>query len=217
MKTFKEYFSESLIMEIPLPPDWDQGMYTDKNSFAKQVKYAMQRAAKLGAGLSRVVFTVEYDGRPTALKIAKNAKGLAQNSREADYGLYNMYPNITTPLIDYDETNEQPRWIHLEKADKLTNQKFKQMTGFDFNSFSHALLNDEARIKGKRTIYHVDPEVKYAIENSDIFYDVTSLIGNFDILASDLTRLANWGVYNGHPVIIDLGFNSQVAKDYYSR
>jgi hypothetical protein len=40
-------------------------------------------------------------------------------------------------------------------------------------------------------------------------------MGDFDIMAGDLQRLANWGLYKGHPVIIDLGFDSSIYKSHY--
>jgi hypothetical protein len=88
MKTFKQFITEM----VPPPESWDRGVF--HKSFKKQLDYAIERAAKIGTGSSRVVFEIEYEGRPTVLKIAKNAKGLAQNEKEADYGLYRMYPDI---------------------------------------------------------------------------------------------------------------------------
>jgi len=216
MKTFKDYLKEA-----PLPPDWDASVYTPKTSFAKQVRYALERSKRVGAGSSRVVFGIEYEGRPTVLKIAKNKKGLAQNRQEADYGLYRMYPDITAPLIDYDEVNFPPIWIHVEKAVKLTDAKFKAITGFTFKDFSYMLFQSEQERNGRGNWKNhrqvLDSEKLNAIENSELYYDVTSLMGNFGILAGDLGRLANWGIYNGNPVIIDLGFTAEVMKQHYTR
>jgi hypothetical protein len=214
IKSFK-----SFIFEAPPPVDWDREVFT--GSFKKQLDYAMARAAKLGTGSSRVVFEIEYEGRPTVLKIAKNAKGLAQNDKESDYGLYRMYPDITCPLIDYDEANDPPRWIHLEKAEKLTKAKFKAITGFDFDMFGNMLRGYEARKHGRRfTINwesHVPEEIQEQIWEDETFNDITSLMADFDILAGDLTRTANWGLYKGNPVLIDLGFDSSINDTFYKR
>ena len=165
------------------------------------------------------VMCPHYKGRETVLKIAKNVKGLAQNSREADYGLYRMYPEITVPLIDYDEVNEEPRWIHFEKADKLTKAKFKQLTGIGFDDFGNMLEDAESYREGT-TDYNmregITPEEQDRIEDSEIFQQVTDLMGDFDILAGDLTKTSNWGIYKNEPVIIDLGFSSDVHKQYYT-
>tara|TARA_R110000824_G_scaffold33443_3_gene107175 strand:+ start:93 stop:737 length:645 start_codon:yes stop_codon:yes gene_type:complete len=214
MKTFKQYLAE-----VPLPPDWDSDTFTPNNSFAKKLRYAQERAAKMGTGSSRVAFNIDYEGRETVLKIAKNKKGLAQNAKEADYGLYNMYPDITIPLIDYDEDNEYPAWVHMEKADKLRKPQFKSIIGYSFNDFSNMLMADEQRRVGRRVMdytFQVAEEEQEKIKESEFFYDVSSLLGNFDIMAGDLGRLANWGMYKGKPVIIDLGFGSEIKKNFYS-
>jgi hypothetical protein len=216
MKTFKEF-----IVEMAPPPDsWDREVF--KKSYKKQLDYALERAAKIGTGSSRVVFEIDYQGRPTVLKIAKNAKGLAQNEKEGDYGLYRMYPDITCPLIDYDEENEQPRWIHLEKAEKLTKSKFKAITGYSFEDFTNLLTENEDDRNGRqghrrRWNGDIPQEVKDLIYEDELFQDVTDLMGNFDILSGDLGRTANWGIFKGHPVIIDLGFDSSIEKQFYTR
>jgi hypothetical protein len=215
MKTFKQYLKET-----PPPPDWDTKIF--KSSYKKQIDYALARAAKLGSGSSRVVFDIQYEGRSTVLKIAKNAKGLAQNMKEADWGLYRMYPDITVPLLDVDEDNEDPKWIHLEKADKLTKPLFKSITGFPFDDFANMLYeNEDDRLgrKGYKRRWNgdIDPDLKEKITASELYYDVTDLMVNFDITSGDLGVTRNWGIYKGNPVIIDLGLDSDVYKTHYDR
>ena len=215
VETFKQYLAE-----VPLPPDWDSDTFTPNNSFAKKLRYAQERAAKMGTGSSRVAFNIDYEGRETVLKIAKNKKGLAQNAKEADYGLYNMYPDITIPLIDYDEDNEYPVWVHMEKADKLRKPQFKSIIGYSFNDFSNMLMADEQRRSGRNKMMNyvgnISDEEQEKIRESEFFYGVSDLLGNFDIMAGDLGRLANWGMYKGKPVIIDLGLDREVIRDFYS-
>jgi hypothetical protein len=215
MISFKKF-----LMETPPPDDWDREVFT--KSYKKQIDYALERAKKLGAGSSRVVFEIEYEGRMTVLKIAKNAKGLAQNEKEADWGLYRMYPDITTPLIDIDEANEMPRWIHLEKAEKMSKSQFKNITGFSFDDFTNLLTESEDGRMGRnghRRHWNGDipQEVKEEIYESEIYQDITDLMANFDIMSGDLGRTANWGLYKNSPVIIDLGFDSNIQKTFYDR
>ena len=61
---------KKIIMEAPLPDDWDHSTYTHGKSFASKLKYATDRASKVGTGSSRVAFLIEYQGRQTVLKIA---------------------------------------------------------------------------------------------------------------------------------------------------
>jgi hypothetical protein len=214
MKSFKQF-----LMEEPPPADWDRSVFT--KSYKKQIDYCVERASKLGSGSSRVVFEIEYEGRPTALKVAKNAAGLAQNNKEADWGLYRMCAAVTTPMIDFDEENDEPRWIHLEKASKLTKSIFKSMTGFSFEDFGNLLMDSEqSRSRRKQFAINykhgIDEDVMQEIWDSEIFSDVVDLMSNWGIMAGDLNRLANWGVYQGHPVIIDLGFDADVDAAHYS-
>ena len=220
MKTFKQFLTEN-----PPPADWDLNVFA--KSYKQQIDYCVARADKLGSGSSRVVFEIEYEGRPTALKVAKNSKGLAQNRKESDWGMYSMYKDITTPLIDYDEVGDEPRWIHLEKATKLTGSIFKKLTGFNFEDFGKMLRDEEDSREGKGIHAKnnrwasdwksgIPTEVQQEIWDSEIFSDVRGLMGDFGILAGDLQRLANWGVYDGSPVIVDLGFDADVDAQHYS-
>ena len=109
--TFKQWLTEA-----PLPDDWDKNVYSPNNSFAKQVKYAKERAQKVGSGSSRVAFKIEYQGRPTVLKIAKNRIGLAQNEQESQ-ALRDYYlEDITIPMIDYDEASPQQIKFELTQS-----------------------------------------------------------------------------------------------------
>jgi hypothetical protein len=47
--------------------------------------------------------------------------------------------------------------------------------------------------------------------------NLADLATSFDVELGDFTRAANWGWYQGHPVIIDVGFNSNVANQYYKK
>lgn len=222
MKSFKQF-----LMETPPPDSWDRDIFT--KSFKKQIDYALERSTRLGQGSSRVAFEIEFEGRPTVLKIAKNAKGLAQNEKEADWGMFQMYPDILIPLIDVDGDNDPPRWLHFEKAGKLTNQIFQSMTGYSFEEFGNMIRDDEDRRRGKgihnsrgggwgtNWVAKIPQETQDEIIDSELFRDVCDLTANFDIMAADLTALHNWGTFEGRPVIIDIGvdidtFNSNYLK-----
>jgi len=207
-----------LINETPLPDDWDKSKYKSNNSFASRVRYAQERAKRIGSGSSRLAFEIEYQGRPTVLKIAKNQKGIAQNEYESqmlnDYYLTGM--GITIPMIDHDEENEPPTWIHVEKAEKMTAALFRK----HFNGLSP----DEAihlvkYMTGKWQI-QVPPEVseKYneIYEENETLNSLVELVGNYDIEPGDFARLANWGIYKNEPVIIDIGASSEVISTHYS-
>ena len=207
-RSFKQFLIES-----PLPDDWNHAIFDENISFNKRVAYAKQHAAQIGSGSARVCFIIPYQGRDTVLKIAKNKKGMAQNEHEAgcfgDYYLKNM--GIVIPMIDYDEDNEQPTWIHVEKASKAKDSDFVKVCGGKLSDLiAHAL-----KVTGKPGYSNGNPD-KISDEN-EFAYDFANLIGNYDLPIGDFGRLANWGIYDGNPVIIDLGLNDDIYKEHYTK
>lgn len=205
------------LFESPIPDHWDNSVFIGKSSFKARLAYAKKMAQRLGAGSSRVAFEIEYQGRPTILKLAKNKKGLSQNEEEVnilnDYYIRNL--EITIPLIDYDERHVQPQWIHTEKAEKMTPTKFQEFFGVDAKT---VLRFSEYHIYGKPPLYR-DTYIelgKILLENEYV-QKLTELIMNTFIIPDDLTRLENWGIYKNHPVVIDLGFTDTSAQLYKLR
>ena len=41
------------------------------------------------------------------------------------------------------------------------------------------------------------------------------MANSFDVELADFSRPANWGIYKGQPVVVDVGFNSNVLNQYY--
>ena len=214
--SFKKY----LINEMPLPADWDKGTFNNRTAFAKQIRYAKERAQQVGAGSSRVAFVLPYEGRQTVLKIAKNPKGLAQNEHEAekfsDYYLQGL--GITIPMIDYDEESNKPTWIHTEFATKAKDSDFVKICGLNLgdtiryvDAISGRRPNSMPRDKMEEL------EQKFENEDNDFISGLVQLIGNYDIPSGDFTRLANWGIYNGKPVIIDLGLSNDIMTNLYMK
>ena len=216
---------EQVLDEMPLPADWDPAAMGQGTSFKARLAYALERAKKLGTGSSRVAMTIEYEGRQTVLKVAKNAKGLAQNSVEADI-LSDGYANqlgILIPIIDYDEQHREPHWIHTEVAQKATD---KQLCAIMKCENLSQLVNMAWAITGKKRYVgtyqtYIDNFQKKGYSEDDI--ETVSHYANlladlhmqFDVELGDFTRKANWGLYHGKPVIVDVGFNSNVMNQYY--
>lgn len=220
-------WEEEVLDEMPLPADWDpQQMRQGATTFKSRLAYALERAKKLGTGSSRVATTIEYQGRPTVLKIAKNAKGLAQNSVEADIlsDGYASQLGILIPIIDYDEQNREPTWIHTEMATKASEKQLASMMGVDSLNELIQLAN---AIAGKAKMYNYQQLIDYMAKKgkseqqietaTDYANMLVDLNNSFDVELGDLNRKANWGLYNGKPVILDVGFNSNVLNQYYKR
>lgn len=208
-----------IIREAPLPGDWDKSAYTKEKSFASRLRYATARAKKLGTGSSRVAFEIEYQGRPTVLKIAKNKKGMAQNEYEIrvlrDWYVVDM--GITIPMIDSDEIDEDNQtWLHTEKAEKMTPTVFKShMGGMDDREL---MVFIQWSIGSRDNPPHgMSIEEAWALlDDNETLYSLMNFAGSYDVHAGDLSSRNNWGLYNGSPVLIDVGLSSEIMKNYYS-
>jgi len=211
---------KEILVEVPLPDDWDKEVYKPNVSFAKQIRYAQERAKKIGTGSSRVAFVVEYQGRPSVLKIAKNRKGLAQNDFEAnmfdDYYFTGM--GISIPMIDFDEANDPPHWIHTEKAEKMKPTQFKKFFGVPHTQILDLINHGTGRSRGNNANTKVFEEILSDEDhpNHEYAYALVNIVGNYDIPPGDFSRLANWGIYKNKPAIIDIGHSQDVITQYYS-
>jgi hypothetical protein len=220
---------EEIIDEMPLPADWDpQQMRQQGTTFKSRLAYALERAKKLGTGSSRVATTIEYQGRPTVLKIAKNQKGLAQNSVEADIlsDGYASQMGILIPIIDYDTQNREPTWIHTEIAQKANEKQLcnlmKCHSFDDLITAAQAQLN-EYGTRSRDILNKIIEKNEYygsSEQDADIFLEyvnrLSELKSSFDVQLGDFNRAHNWGLYQGKPVIIDVGLNSNVLNQYYA-
>lgn len=213
-----DFLKESAVIEAPLPADWDPAQYRPGTTFKDRLAYALERAKKLGSGSSRVATIIEYQGRPTVLKIAKNRKGLAQNAVEANIleDWYAKQLDILIPLIDYDEQNQEPTWIHTEMATKATERQLcdlmkcdnlSQLVNMSNSIVSRKKFQEYFKSKGRS-----EEDIETVSEYADKLYD---LYTNYDIELVDMIGTRNWGIYNGKPVIIDIGLNTEVLRKYY--
>lgn len=221
----KKQETAQVVDETPLPPDWDEKQYQPGTSFKARLAYALDRAKKLGAGSSRVAVTIEYQGRPTVLKIAKNTRGLGQNGAEASI-LNNGYARqmgILIPLIDYDKQNPEPTWIHTELAQRASKKQLCAIMKCDtlgqLVAMARAIKGDRdyppyADFVKSRLTHKSEQDIETMTEYADKLAELDS---QFGVRLGDLTREANWGIYQGDPVVIDVGYTSNVKQQYYSR
>mgnify|MGYP006443343699 FL=1 len=203
------------LTEEPLPPDWDETMFSrGQTSYKKMIAYAKERAQQVGRGSSRVAFIVPYQGRDTVLKVATNGKGLVQNEEEAellDDPLVEQ-TGITIPMIDADEENGyELTWIHTEYAEKITQKQLERFFGgIDMMDITQ-YIDDKA---GRGSRYGRARDIPDEVKNNPYYNALENLVGTFDIPAGDFARKANWGLYKGEPVIIDLGYTNKTAELY---
>jgi len=218
------------IDEMPLPVDWDKEQLNLRQTFKNRIKYAVSKAQRIGSGSSRVAMTIEYEGRPTVLKVAKNAKGLAQNEAEVEIledGYSGKLP-IVIPLIDYDKANKRPVWLQTELAKKVRGDTLQKLlhtpTMWLFMNQVRNLVGmqgrydmDDQKIK---EVYFRGTEIKFKPTEKDyeIFRtyaeELAELAMSSTIELGDFNNPSNWGIYNNRPVVLDLGFTEDTAQLY---
>jgi len=223
--------AKDFITEVPLPSDWDETKFKPGTSFKSRLQYALDRAKKIGTGSSRVATIIEYEGRPTVLKIAKNTKGLVQNAFEVDIlkDYYAVQLDIFIPIIDWDKQNpSEPAWMQTELAQKATE---KQLCSIMKCPSLHILVEMADLIAGNTRRYYKGHSYsnlvgilksKYSMSEEDIetmteyANTLADVNRSFDMPLGDFTRKANWGLYKGKPVIIDAGLSQDIYTSYYS-
>jgi hypothetical protein len=206
--------------EMALPADWDPAALGHDKTFKSRLEYALQRAPRLGGGSSRVAFVIPDNGRDTVLKIAKNSKGVAQNEAEVDI-LTDGYVgklDIVIPIVDYDKLNPQPTWLQTELAQKASQAALCKIMKcgrglWTLTGYANMILGDDLGARSaKEHLKTLSPE------DAEIFkeyaHDLANLVSNTSLKMGDFDRAANWGLYNGRPVVIDLGFTTEVVPLY---
>lgn len=220
MISFRQYLSET-----PLPDDWDKEKFTNKVSYKDQIKYAVERAQKIGKGSSRSAFLIDYKGRETILKVAHNGKGRAQNEVEAKILSDSQVPDIVIPIIDYDLVNHPPIWIHTEKAEKVSESKLCELMNTPSLKALVAIASNRIDRKFKSATEMFYREVRKYNNNNETKMDnfesyvneLSDLYSSYDIQLADFETSKNWGLYKGKPVIIDVGFSFDVSTKFYNK
>ena len=194
------------LLEAPLPDDWDKGVFKSRSPFSKQLKYALERANEVGRGSARVAFEIPYQGRKTVLKIALNRKGLAQNEEEvrilSDKNIQKL--GLTIPMIDYDEENTQPKWIHVEYGEEVNDTKLEQYFSIPFEEIAEMVYQYERdeRIGSTKNLnnlikeltkYYGEAKVKTAREWFDKLLQLCqdTGLGMFGTWLEHITRCGN--------------------------
>lgn len=199
------------------PPSFDMDYFKSLTSFNKRIQYCEEHLQRISSGSARIVYKIDNE---KVLKLAKNKKGIAQNEVEAQYGedyLIGGY-GIFAEVFD---VHPDHQWIEMELARKLTKPIFKQITGYDFDTYSDILIyyNDNV-INAGRTRFKRSKPQRYdeAWEDSDGFvYNMLSYIGDYQPPIGDLTRMSSYGLFPNNEIkVIDYGLDHDTLSSYYS-
>ena len=153
------------------------GFNYDTDLVARE-RFNIPSLKRIGEGSDRVVFDL---GDNKVLKVAKSARGLAQNMYEGSYDLVEegIIPEAFETGLNYIVTEK----VETAKGSKAVNdlmRELKKFTQRDFDNRTSALQD--------------------VLVANDLDY-----VLNYDILYGDFSAARNWGVKNGKPIHLDGG------------
>lgn len=211
----------TIIGEMAYPVGFNMKELESLPSYAARVRYCSQRLTKLGQGSSRIVFAVDGE---KVLKVAKNAKGVAQNKEEGEEWkqTYCCFARV------YDQS-EDGVFLEMQAARRAKKSDFKRLTGYDFETmcqwieYTKGLYSRTARMYGrasKNPLFDSDEWSEY-LDDYNVFSGIHAYLCDYQLEAvGDFERLSSWGVVseNGEEslAIIDFGLSDEVFSDYYS-
>jgi hypothetical protein len=186
-------------------------------SFLGKKRYADERLKRISSGSARIVYQIDDK---KVLKIAKNKKGLAQNSIEGEPGIQQY--NSVARVFDIDNVNPYPFWVEMELAIPLSRRqkRFENLIQCDTEElYTYFLYIDSLRGTSK---YHpsISNDLKEKMNENEWVGDIVILATDYDMpLSGDLIRTSSYGEVkrNGVPtaVLIDFGLTNDVYKQHY--
>lgn len=211
---YKLLFTEAIDSEF----DYDE--LKQLNSYSAKVKYCKQHLGMpIGNGSSRICFQIDDQW---ILKLAKNAKGIAQNEVEGQEDYYKSSMCIF-PIIDYEKSDTENYTFLISEYVLLAKQKdFKVCLGISFNKFCEFIYQSASQYMRKSYIireYMPWDTFSQMEEESDTLHDFNEYLTNYRIPCGDICRLANLGMVlrdkTPQIVVLDSGFDDNVAKKHY--
>ena len=197
MKTFSKFLVEAKSKTIIHKLGWDEpDLFTGgEMSFKKKIRIATQYSKRVGKGSARDVFEIDYEKKPTVMKIAKNEKGFRQNLAEVNiYKKFRKGSPWLVPMLSYDDNKDANiSWIHLMKATPFDEGVFyRYFDNVSFKDFSKAL----SAIINKDYNEHKD--------NKKI-KEFVKFIDKAELVLGEFMQKSNFMTYQSKPVIIDAG------------
>lgn len=165
----------------------------DVNQVARD-RFDIPNLVKLSQGSDRVVFDL---GEDKVLKVANNARGLAQNMQEGNEELIDkgLLPQVYETGLNY------------VVAEKLTQLKpndqipiYNIVNGEQYGTEDAEVMIMELYRYSQADFDNKNPELIEVLKN----YGLEDYL-NYDIIYGDLGDISNWGIKDGKPVHLDAG------------
>lgn len=185
-------------------------------SFAGRIRYADHAFQRLGSGTGRIVYDIDGE---KALKLAKNAKGIAQNEAEGNVGIYQDTHHIVAEIFDRADDDS---WLVAEKAKKVTEKRIKELTGIPSLLDLGYFLDNQVQINnGRQPYHHQSQELVDDMWENEFVTDLVDFIMNYSQMSGDMGRPSSYGevLHDGQPSIVltDYGLNDEVYNAHYNR
>ncbi len=198
--------------EANWPSSFDMEHFKALTSFKARMDYCQAHLTRIGGGTGRMVYQIDDQ---TVIKLAKNAKGVAQNEAEDNEEIQRQYDHIITKVLD---RHPNHLWVESEMAKKVTRNRFKELSGgISIEDVGEWMTNYELMRNGSRTKSSQDPEISDRIWNNEFFYDVGDMANVMNIRFGDFGVLSSYGELNGELKVVDYGISSDVYSTHYER
>lgn len=197
---------DEFVVDPSLNPNFNMEDFKALKTFKERVVYCNKSLNRLSSGSSRVVYRL--DGNKV-LKLAKNNRGINQNSSEGEHMKDTYYEDITTIVYEIDDNNQ---WIVSEMAGKMTPNIFKKLTGISLPKLDWYLQvkwGEGDNTRERHYLAYITPEELKQLRNSDFVKSIVSLMEDYNLLPGDLGRISSWGIVNRNgkakAVLVDYG------------
>lgn len=196
--------------EAQWPTSFDMDHFKSLTSFKARMDYCNAHLHRIGGGTGRMVYQIDDQ---TAIKLAKNAKGVAQNEAEDDPQLQNRFDHIVTRVLD---RHPDHLWIESELAKKVTPNRFKQLSGgLNIDDIATWMYNYSAgRNGGKKQPQN--KEIDDRIWNNEFFVGVADIGDEWNMNYGDFGVLSSYGEVNGELRLVDYGLSEEVYNVHYA-
>jgi len=196
------------------PLSWNIEEFKNLKSFNKRIKYCEQNLQRISSGTSRIVYKID---ETKVLKLAKNEKGVAQNTTEMNFSEDYLWDMVVAKLFDYDEDG---LWVEMELARKVTTSIWNKIVGIPIDIFRDGTRFMEQQKGSVKTLYRLkEPERMEELYENDFTSTILDLIANYDVGSGDFGKLSTYGLVNrdgkDEIVIIDYGLTNEVYDSYY--
>ena len=191
-------------------------------SFSAKKRYCDEMLGEhVGKGSSRIVYQLNDEW---VLKLAFNAKGVAQNEEEYSNAIdsyMNIGVNVDRELTDTDDFS----FLVSEFVLPAKAEDFKRVFGLTFKDFVKFILSVAQQYSGSRRYSYVvtfsGDELEELRDNNEDLDTYANYLENYQPHLGDMERIANYGLThrNGYDeiVLLDSGLNDEIFNKFYKR